>query len=423
MSALADNFEDNPVRYLVHRGHDDKVDWYFKVYTLPRSLFKGGASTFWELRGFFSRLYSAKTFDMGTWVNNRRTAWCRLWDSEGVLCCDLRDTQSQTVKDHLAPENSAFALKTHARETVMGTQNLLAVLCDFAVHGRGRVVGAAKEGLAYLASSSIVDAASVRCGTGMFGRCAVGRDASGMCSHCQVPVARLDALNAAGPSLGVVVAEAVATDNHKVCMDAAALRSHLLATLARALDERAPNFSTSPEDIPLLMGAKRAKRIDTHWVDRVAVGLKREGRVKSATMAGRFINGRRRVKTYADTATKVMSKYAWNIPKTFSGVYQICTATDGSGKAGAERLSTAVCSFRVSKGAWLPPQARATLSEHRTVSIVVPTHGVARHTKQTCAYNKRVNLQWRNDMMLRNKKNCKRRNRENCKHNVVFLGF
>ena len=343
----------------MHRGANDAVDWYFKAYMLPRPLFKGGASVFWEFRGFFTRLYAANS-DMGTWIHQRRPAWDRLWEADGIMRCDLRPTQSQAHKDHLSADDKALVLKTCAKEAVMGTDNLLAVLCDFATTGRGHVRGAAKEGLASLAGSSVVDVASVKCGPDLFGRCTVGRDARGRCCHLQGPAGRLDALHGAGSNLGAAVAEAVTTayKHRDRCMDAAVVRKHLLATVARAMDVLAPSLSMTPEDIPLLAGAKRARRIDNHWTDRVAVGLVHEGRVKTATMAGRYKDGRgKRTNTYANTTVKVMSKYAWNIPKTFAGVYQICTASDGSGKAGAERLSTAVCSFRVKRAAWLPPQA------------------------------------------------------------------
>ena len=339
---------DASARYFVARGSDDSIEWFCKILILNGAFVSQLA--FWELRGIFNNWKWEESWHISRWVQRNLKVWERNWTACGLSSDGFRLSMRAAVRQQPTGYEEADFSTEHA----MATPHLVCTL--------GVLMNARRIETRTGAKDTMLRMCWLISGADSFlntlhgdGRCRVGLNVNGWCRHLANVMETLEAART-NSTFEAALTEALRVVSCPSCLETETVRTKLVTGLADVLDGRLPQLPTDATALPHMRGRKRSLRIDPNWCMQVAVDSTKAGRSKSATQVGRAKQGNTGASTYRDASMKVMSRYAWNLPRTLHGESQFNISTDASWGSGKDNLTIAVCSRRSKICGWAPQQ-------------------------------------------------------------------
>ena len=347
-------FDDLPFRFFRARGEGDKLNWSAMLLLLPSANESEKHKVFWELRGVFNHFTWAKSWHVARWARRNRQVWAKLWKkldiSEDGYRASLRAAEMQ--KGNVGKT----VIHRHASQAVMATENLLVVLSDMCSR-TSRNSGHAHDALKRLCSAAVVDPGFMIPDTRSL--CTVGKDPEGRCFHLRSCIQRSEEDRNNGTLCATLATVLGVLGASPSCQAVLELKKKLIVAVSSAFAAQAESFPDAHGEIQPIRGKKRALHISPQWFKEVAIDKIKDGKAKSAYAIGRLVHGKKRKSTYGNATTACMSRYAWNLPKTFSNEFQLNCAFDASWKSRRDMVSMVVWGPRARKAGWAPHQDKA----------------------------------------------------------------
>lgn len=119
------------------------------------------------------------------------------------------------------------------------------------------------------------------------------------------------------------------------------------------------DLPVTPDGLPVLRGAKRARRLDVSLTAMCSIGVVRGKKARTAVQCILSCDASIAESTARSTELTTMSNYLWQSNECFDGVVQASICLDASRLGDEETLQLAFFSRQRSRVAWLPPQAQA----------------------------------------------------------------